>query len=592
MKGQAVMTDSPAAQVLQRYSEWVRAWSPWVLMRWMRRHYLVTATLAVLALLLLGAARAGAEPGTGADGEGNVLISWMGIKDSDGVPVAKYTLSLNQGSWSKPAYAAFAMLALLIYEIYLCVIATALWLIKFALGLEWMRLFTTPFTTIGHGVSDAVDRLGLAPTALAVLAIIVACTALAGKTAKAFSNIAMGLLMVGLAATIFANPLAELIGPSGLIAKGRDTGMQIAATMSDGQTPGIDGQGLNADTLTASLADRFLRHPTQMINFGMVSDSISRKCEQAWSKGISAGRGDDLKDDMGACDSENGGKMHKNAMKNPTAILASLFMFEIMGAFLIAFACYYVWHVVRAAVHAMFFAMLAPPAFAVGVIPGGPQTFAWKTVLDCAMAYAAMIVYTAWFGAYNVVLDTVFKATPNAISAMFLTTLVLAFSFAFFGPLRRMFDRQRDTLAAKLGRGAASTTPLAGVAAPAKRVGAVTGKAVAVVARRVDTGTAAGANAAEGARRLSGGSAAADTAGQGSGGAGDGVAGGDVSTPVSQPAAPPAPATVTLLDRERAERAHDRLDEAIRMQRGTRAGGRTAPGSSSDVGRYSLSESA
>ena len=32
-----------------------------------------------------------------------------------------------------------------------------------------------------------------------------------------------------------------------------------------------------------------------MINFGMVSDSISRKCEQAWTDGINNGRGDQLR---------------------------------------------------------------------------------------------------------------------------------------------------------------------------------------------------------------------------------------------------------------------------------------------------------
>ena len=88
------------------------------------------------------------------------------------------------------------------------------------------------------------------------------------------------------------------------------------------------------------------------------------------------------------------------------------------------------------------------------MIPGGPQTFAWKTVLDCAVAYAAMVIFTAAFGAYNVILDQVFKESTNAIQSIFMTALVLAFGFAVFGPLRRMFDRQRDTMAAKLGGGA------------------------------------------------------------------------------------------------------------------------------------------
>ena len=129
-----------------------------------------------------------------------------------------------------------------------------------------------------------MDRFGLAATALAVLAIVVVCTVLAGRTAKAFSNIAMGMLMIGVAATIFANPLGELVGPDGLLAKGRDTGLEIATSVSDGAMS-KQGDGANVDQMVSRLADRFLRSPTQMINFGAVADSISRKCREAWSQG-------------------------------------------------------------------------------------------------------------------------------------------------------------------------------------------------------------------------------------------------------------------------------------------------------------------
>ncbi|MCC5582378.1 hypothetical protein IMZ11_43035, partial [Microtetraspora sp. AC03309] len=211
-------------------------------------------------LLVLGAAAAWADPGTGsnnADG-GNVLISWMGIKDSDNVPVAKYSLTLNEGGWNDPISTAFAKVSSISYEIYLCVTTTALWLIKFVLEFQWLRLFTVPFQTIGRGVTETMDRFGLAATALAILAIVVVVTALLGKTAKAFSNIAMGMLMIGIAATIFANPLSELVGPDGLLAKGRDTGLEIATSVSDGAMS-KKGDGANVDAMVARLADRFLR---------------------------------------------------------------------------------------------------------------------------------------------------------------------------------------------------------------------------------------------------------------------------------------------------------------------------------------------
>ncbi|MBS4730590.1 hypothetical protein MSM1_20470 [Mycobacterium sp. SM1] len=595
-------------------SAWVQSWTPVVLLRWCWRHRALTAlTVAEFVLLMAGAATAAADPGTGADTDagGDVLISWMGIKDTDSVPVAKYTLTLNQGGWDDPVSKACATIASICYEVYLCVTTTALWLIKFVLNFEWLKLFTGPFQTIGRGVDTAMDRFGLAASALAILAIIVVCTVLAGRTAKAMSNIAMGLLMVGLAATVFANPLSELVGPEGLLAKGRDTGLQIATAVSDGAMTDQGGKA-NVDDMVARLADRFLRKPTQMINFGEVSDSISRKCRKAWSAGIQNGRGDKLKDDIEGCDSKKGPAMHQRSMGSPAAVLVPLSICSILAVFLVAFACYFVWHVVRAAVQAMLYAALAPPAFAIGVIPGGPQTFAWKTVLDCAMAFAAMIIYTAAFGGYNVILDEVFKES-NAIKAIFMTALVLAFGFAFFGPLRRMFDRHRDTMAAKLG-GTTSATSQSGrnwlsTAADLLRVkeevarqlgrqrgrGGGTGRAPGRIEPESDSSSGPSGGPSDGP---SDGPSGGGGGGNGSPGpvfVADPDAGGQGTSPGSEPEASPSnggrhrspqtaePVSVDI-DKTRAQ---ERLAEAIRLSKAMRGG----PGvAGAGGGRYALPE--
>lgn len=590
---------------LLRWRNSIRAWTPWSPVRWCWRHRWITALLLGAAALLWGAAVAWADPGTGsAAGEGNPMIAWMGITDSQGAPVAKYTLTLNEGSIARPDMVPFAVLASWAYETYVCLIATALWLIKFVLSFEWLQIFTEPFQTIGDGITDAMDKFGLAPTALAVLAIIVACTALAGKVAKAFSNIALGMLMIGVAATIFAHPLGELIGPDGMLAKGRDTGLQIASSVSGGALHTKSG-GADTDALVSSLADRFLRKPTQMINFGEVSDSISRKCEEAWTNGIKKGHGDGLKDDMKECDDKEGKRLHAKAMASPAAILVSLNVFGWVSLFLIAFACYFVWHVVRTAVHAMLFAALAPPAFAIGVVPGGPQTFAWKTVLDCAMAYIAMIVYVAGFGAYNVILDNVFKSTNNPAKAIFITALVLAFAFAFFGPLRGMFDNTRDKMAAKLGGASAGRGPsfnpgLLSKAADVSRLaedmrrrfgkGDKDSDSDGDLARRpvkIDDGAPSGSGptASDGSGRpepvtvsddFVTQSAGTSTTGPGDNGSNSGATGGQA--PASRPI-PDSAGSHT--------RTSDRLGEAMRIYRATRggSGGSVAP-------RHAMSESA
>ena len=593
-----------SADLLTRWDGWIRAWTPAVLLRWCARHRVWSAMALIgFALLMVGAARAGADPGTGADtGGGDVLISWMGIKDSDNVPVAKYTLTLNQGGWDDPTAKIFSYVDSVVYEVYLCVTTSALWLIKFVLDFSWLKLFTGPFQTIGRGVDTAMDRFGLAATALAVLAIIVVCTVLAGRTAKAVSNIAMAMVMIGIAATIFANPLAELVGPDGLLAKGRDTGLQIASSVSDGRMSDQGGKA-NVDDMVARLADRFLRSPTQMINFGQVSDSISRKCKEAWSRGIKDQHGDKLKDDIQGCDSKKGDQMHDRSMGNPAAFLVPLSICGLLAGILVAFACYFVWHVVRAAVQAMLYAALAPPAFAIGVIPGGPQTFAWKTILDCAMAFAALVIYTAAFGGYNVILDQVFKESNNAIQSIFMTTLVLAFGFAFFGPLRRMFDRHRDTMAAKLGGRAAGgsgrnwlskTADLASLKSnlmPSGHRGASSGREPGRIQPESDSSSSSGAGGGAG-----GGPEGGDGPGSGPGSISDPAAGGtgagarhagnDAETTTDggdrHRAPQPAEPAVVVTD---SSRVHDRLAEAVRIYRAGRGGGMGG----SD-GRHALSE--
>ena len=96
--------------------------------------------------------------------------------------------------------------------------------------------------------------------------------------------------------------------------------------------------------------------------------------------------------------------MHAKTMDSPPASLASLVMVSLLGGDADRFQLFF-----RLARHPHRGACAAlrrpgPPAFAIGgVIPGGPRLFAWKTVLDCLMAYAAMIIYVAAFGAYNAI---------------------------------------------------------------------------------------------------------------------------------------------------------------------------------------------
>lgn len=568
--------------------------------QWIRQHKLITAWVMVLAGLAIRAIPdAAADPGTGGGkGEGNPYIAWMGIKDSDGAPIAKYTLTLNQGNIADPVTKAFAWLDSALYEFYKCITASALWLIKFVLEFTWLTWLSRPFQMIGKAVNEAVTRYGIASVALAVMALIVVWAMLSNRIARAFSNLMVGLLMVGLAATVFANPLAELVGPDGLLASGRDKGLEIAVSMSGG-TVAKQGDKLNVDDMISQLADRFLRAPTQAINFGQGVDSISRACQKAWTDGINNGHGDTLKDDVWKCDKKAGDRMHDVSMSNPAGMLVGILMASGLAVFLVVFACYFVWHIVRAAVHAMTFAVLASLAFALAAIPGGPQTFAWRTVLDCAIAYIAMVIYTALFGGYNVVLDSVYKQASNPIQSLFYTALFLVLGLAVLGPIRKMLDRGRDTAAAKLGNASVSSggkSWLSRAADMAQIKNALPKRSPKRVddnppnnppvqasststspAEDASTDSSVGASVADSdAASTSTGSSSTDSAG----------------SATTTPSASPHTSQVSYISRESAAAAHDRLAEAMRIQRGFRTRGGPAPTPGSGAPRHAMVEAA
>ena len=78
-----------------------------------------------------------------------------------------------------------------------------------------------------------------------------------------------------------------------------------------------------------------------MINFGEVSDSVSRTCRHAWSRGIKAGHVDALKDDIEGCDATKGPAMHQKSMGSPAAVLVPLSICGLLSVILVAFACYF-----------------------------------------------------------------------------------------------------------------------------------------------------------------------------------------------------------------------------------------------------------
>ena len=93
------------------------------------------------------------------------------------------------------------------------------------------------------------------------------------------------LVLTILLATVFSDPVGDLYSEHGLLALGRGTGLEIAQAAT--RAPFASGTltGRQLDALMANVVTAGVRHPLQVLNFGMVVDDIGG-CRQAWNAAI------------------------------------------------------------------------------------------------------------------------------------------------------------------------------------------------------------------------------------------------------------------------------------------------------------------
>ena len=425
----------------------------------------LTYTLSLLALLC--------APQAAAAG-GSAVLGWTGLHDTEGVPIAYYFLSMvsvreaatNNGqdisafdptSWA-PWMAAAMERAVdnataawwlgMFSGAFIFVIAVSLWLLRFALSTGWLVAIATLGQPLYNAVGAYVNQMMLAATAVTICAIIGGYHVLRGeRPGRGWAMLGTAIILTVLLATVFTDPIRDLYSDDGLLALGRGTGLEIAQGATG--APFASGTSLDRklDALLSHVVTAGVRHPLQVLNFGMVVDDIGG-CRQAWSTAMMAAQGVD-------------GPGPAHAMANcgaPQALAyaqrlgggdAALAFVLVLVAVVVGFFFWYVGlTVMLVGVKALYFGILVGPSFMLGMVGfGRALAFAKHCGTELFMHAFQLLVFEVYLATSAIALtwvltaEAIGRSTATAIPRILLMAVAAAVLWMGF----RFVDRKFHT---------------------------------------------------------------------------------------------------------------------------------------------------
>ena len=236
------------------------------------RTRLILGLAALAALVVLPAGLAIADPG---DGAANSWVSPFQTKDSQGIPMSSYRLSIDEGGVTNPKNMFAATFLQFAWELYQIYVGTALWLFDYALQFQMLQTLRGPAAAIAGALQETIGQIGVIPALTVVAFGICAVWIQTGKAASGLAGLFIALLMGSLLTTAAVRPMEVIAGDSGLIMGSRDLGVGLSSQIvSGGESDSTDATELQSRS-SAKLVDVFIRTPHQLINYG-ASDLVDK----------------------------------------------------------------------------------------------------------------------------------------------------------------------------------------------------------------------------------------------------------------------------------------------------------------------------
>ncbi|MDE1675473.1 hypothetical protein [Nocardia gipuzkoensis] len=388
-------------------------------------------------------------------------LDWTDVKDSSGIPLSNYMFVTPDGSLFDPEDTALSMVLGLEFTVFMVIVISAIWLTGYVVSFRWLDYLAEPLRAVGDSLTNQIGIPIVLTAAASIGAFFVAWCVARGYHAKAVLQVVTMLAVAVLGPTYLAQPLADVLSSDGLLVRGRDVGISVAAGLTGDASPET---GSIIDTLSGSLADNFARHPLQVWNFGHVVDD-SPRCRAGWSAGVLAGSEAQVARAMSACgDSYAFAKTENPNMGQVGTGLVLL----IFGTILLLFLAYLAIKIFLAALSSIYHAILAIFGFAAGGFIYGPtQTFLVRNLVDIVGDAFSMVSYTIYLGVYAFVLDSMFRAAPGGgLAVIFVSGILMIAGFALLRRLDISLIGGQSRIATQIGAALAGK-PASAVAATA-----------------------------------------------------------------------------------------------------------------------------
>ncbi|MFC8529457.1 hypothetical protein [Nocardia sp. NPDC057227] len=396
-------------------ARWWRRGRSWVTAtrrrRWTARLLAVLALTVVLPAALGGAALAGSGS-AGTPGSVNSALSWMAVKDSAGVPLSQYMFVTDRGGVLNPGNTVLSTIISLEFAGWAVIVTTAIWIIGYALSFQWLASIGSALEGVAANLSGQLATPIMLLTAAAIGAFFVAYFIVRGQSAKAVAQVCT-MVLVAIAGPFFlAHPLEDALAADGVLAKGRDVGITVAAGLN-GNTE-VNPMRLVA-TIQTTLADNLARRPLQVWNFGHVIDDRPA-CGGVWTSGMLSGSEDRVKDGLQSC----GDTAAFVSASNPGAGQIGAGLLMLLTALIICgLGVMLAWRILRAGMRVLKHGIYSIFGFAAGGFVYGPtQSFLVYNIVDGLIAAAAMVVNTIALGAACLFYGNLFRQAGGQVMSV------------------------------------------------------------------------------------------------------------------------------------------------------------------------------
>lgn len=414
----------------------------WVQARPLRRRMVWGAGLLTLLLglpLVVGAVAAG-DSAAGRHHIATTAVGWTAVRDSTGARLGDYTFISPESSIFRPMQTVALVVVRTEFVGWWILVTLSIWIIGWVISFSWLNTMSAVLAGVGHALVDQLAITTLTLAAATVGAFFVAYFVARGHYAKAARQIVTMLAVAVFGVLLLADPLAHILGPDGVLAKGRDIGVSVAAGLNGNAAPDPSRE---VTAMQTALADNFARKPLQVWNFGHVLDD--RSCGASWSAGIASKNADLVRTGLRGCgDQEAYTLATYPAFSDVLLQLCDGVVLLLAGLILVFFAVALSIRIVWRALDSVYHALLAIVGLAAGGYVYGPtQTFLIRNLVDSVFAGLSMAAYTIFLGVYLLVLGDMFREAGGQVFSVLVIGSVL--EIVAFVQVRR--------LAASLDRG-------------------------------------------------------------------------------------------------------------------------------------------